>query len=82
MHDRGINNDKSLSLDVLLHPDPLQTPLLKQQNVDKLFPTNEDTGINLDIKENSPFQEDIISEAIQRLDKMFFSKSKKSLKIS
>ena len=78
MHDRGINNDKSFSLDVLLHLDPFRTPLLKQQNVDKLFPTNQDTGINLDIEENSPFQEGIISETIQRLDKMFFSKSKEA----
>ena len=31
---RGINNDKSFSPDVLLHLDPLPTPLLKQQNVD------------------------------------------------
>ena len=76
--DRGINNDKSFSPDVLLHLDPLCTPLLKQQNVDKLFPANQDTGINLDIEENSPFQGSIISETIQRLDKTFFSKSKKA----
>ena len=78
MCDRGINNDKSFSPDVLLHLDPVRTPLLKQQNVDKLFPTNQDAGINLDIEENSPFQEGIISETIQRLDKAFFSKSKKA----
>ena len=78
MCDRGINNDKSFSPDVLLHPNPLCTPLPKQQNVDKLFPTNQDTSINLDIEENSPFQEGVISETIQRLDKMFFSKSKKA----
>ena len=77
-HDRGVNNDKSFSPDVLLHLHPLHTPLQKQQNVDKLFPTNQDTSINLDIEENSPFQEGIISETIQRLDKMFFSKSKKA----
>ena len=77
-HDRGINNDKSFSPDVLLHPDTLHTPSPKQQNVDKHFPNNQDTGINLDIEENSPFQEGVISETIQRLDKMFFSKSKKA----
>ena len=38
MCDRGINNDKSFSPDVLLHPDPLHKPLLKQQNVDKVIP--------------------------------------------
>ena len=80
--DRGINNDKSFSPDVLLHLDPLRTPLPKQQNVDKLFPTNQDTSINLDIEENSPFQEDVISKTIQRLDKMvFFFKIQKGLKI-
>ena len=60
-HDRGINNDKSFSPDVLLHPDPLHKPLLKQQNVDKVISTNQNTGINLDIEENSPFQEGITS---------------------
>ena len=55
VHDRGINNDKSFSPDVLLQPDPLCTPLPKQQNVDKLFPTIQDAGINLDIEENSFF---------------------------
>ena len=77
VHDRGINNDKSLSPDVLLHPDPLHTSLLKQQNVDKLLPTNQDTSINLDIEENSPFQEGVISETIQILDKMFFQNLKR-----
>ena len=72
MHDRGINNNKSFSPDVLLHLDPLHKPLLKQQNVDKVIPTNQNTGINLDIEEKSPFQEGIISETIERLDKTFF----------
>ena len=75
--DRGINNDKSFSPDVLLHPDPLQAPLLKQQNVDKIFPTNQDTGINLNIEENSPFQEGVISETIQRPDKTVFQNPKR-----
>ena len=79
VHDRGINNDKSFSPDVLLHPDPLHTPLPKQQNVDKSFPTSHDTSINLDIEENSPFQEGIISETIQRPDKTF-SQNPKRLK--
>ena len=76
VHDRGINNDKSFSPDVLLQLDPLCTPLPKQQNVDKFFPTNQGTGINFDIEENSPFQEGVISETIQRLDKMFFQNPK------
>ena len=46
----GTNNDKSFSPDVLLHPDPLHKPLLKQQNVDKVIPTNQNTSVNLDIE--------------------------------
>ena len=72
--DRGINNNKSFSPDVLLHP--LLKPLPKQQDMDKAIPNNNSSGINLDIEENSPFQEGIISETIQRLDKMFFQKPK------
>ena len=77
VHDRGINNDKSFPPDVLLHPDPLHKPLLKQQNVDKVTPINQYTSINLDIEENSPFQEGIISETIQRPDKTFFQNPKR-----
>ena len=77
MHDRGINNDKSFPPDVLLHLDPLHKPLPKQQNADKASPINQNTGINLDIEENSPFQEGIISETIQRLDKSFFQNPKR-----
>ena len=39
--DRGINNDKSFPPYILLHPDPLHKPLLKQQNVDKVIPINQ-----------------------------------------
>ena len=76
-HDRGVNNDKSFSPGVLLNPDPLNKPLLKQQNVDKVIPTNQNAGINLDIEENSPFQEGIISESIQTPDKTYFQNPKK-----
>ena len=69
-HDRGINNDKSFPPDVLLHLDPLHKPLPKQQNA--VTPINQNTSINLDIEENSPFQEGVISETIQKLDKSFF----------
>ena len=72
--DRGINNDKSFSPDVLLHP--LHKPLLKWQGVGKAVPNNNSSSINLDIEENSPFQEGIISETLQRPDKMFFQKPK------
>ena len=77
IYDKGINNDKPFPPDVLLHLDPLHKPLPKQQNADKASPINQNTSINLDIKENSPFQEDVISETIQRPDKSFFSKPKK-----
>ena len=75
MHDRGINNDKSFPPDVSLHPDPLHKPLSKQQNV--VSPINQNTGINLDIKKYSPFQEGVISETIQRPDKSFFQNPKR-----
>ena len=68
--DRGINNNKSFSPGVLLHP--LLKPLPNQQDMDKAIPNNNSSGINLDIEENSPFQEGIISETIQRPNKMFF----------
>ena len=54
-HDRGINNDKSFSPDVLLHLP--HRSLLKQQNVEKVIPNNNNSCSNLDIEENSPFQE-------------------------
>ena len=71
--DRGINNNKSFSPDVLLHL--LHRPLPRQQNVEKVIPNNNSSSNNLDIKENSPFQ-GVISETIQRPDKMFFQKPK------
>ena len=73
-HDRGINNDKSFSPDVLLCPP--HRPLLREQNVEKVIPNNNSSGNNLNIEENSPFQEGIISETIQRPDKTFFQKPK------
>ena len=33
------------------------------------------SDINLDFEETSPFQEGVISEAYQRLDKLFFQES-------
>ena len=40
-----------------------------QQNTNKI---NQNPNINLEFEENSVFQEGIISESIQRLDKSFF----------
>ena len=76
MHDRGINNDKSFPPHGLLHPDPLHKPLPIQQNADKVSPITQNTGINLDFEENSPFQEGVLSESIQRPDKSFFQNPK------
>ena len=77
MCDRATNNDKSFSPDVLLHLDPLHRPSHIQQNTDKISQINQNSNINLDIEENSPFQEGIISETIQRPDKSFFQNPKK-----
>ena len=76
--DRGINNNKSFSPDVLLHPlqrpllrhqnvllHPLHRPLPRHQNVEKVIPNNNSSSNNLDIEENSPFQEGIMSETIE-----------------
>ena len=69
MCDRGINSDKSFPPDVPLLPYPLHKPLQKKEN--KSSPNDQNTEINLDIEENSPFQEGIISELIQRPDVIF-----------
>ena len=73
--DRAINNDKPFLPDVPLHPDLFHKPSSIQQNTNKI---NQNTNINLDFEENSPFQEGIISETIQRPDKSFFSKSERA----
>ena len=75
MHDRGINNGKSFPPDVPLLLHPLHEPLQKKQNITS--PQDRKTEINLDIEENSPFQEGIISELIQRPDKSFFQNPRK-----
>ena len=72
--DWGINNDKSFLPDVLLHPP--HKPLPRQQNVEKVIQNTNSSSNNLDIEQNSPFQEGIISETIQRLDRTFFQKPK------
>ena len=72
VHGRATNNDKPFSSDVFLHPDLLHKPSPIQQNTDKVKQINQNAGINLDIEENSPFQEGIISQIIQRPDKSFF----------
>ena len=72
--DRAKNNSKPFLLDVPLHLDPLHKPSSLHQNTNKI---SHNPNINLDFEENSPFQEGIISETIQRPDKSFVSKSKR-----
>ena len=75
VHDRGINNDKSFPPDVPLLLHPVHEPLQKKHNA--AGPQDMKTEVNLDIEENLPFQEGVISELIQRLDKSFFQNPKK-----
>ena len=65
--DRLINNNPFM-LDFPLHPDPL-LKISKQQNTHEI---SHNLNINLDFEENSPFQEGVITETFQRLDKSFF----------
>ena len=69
MCDRAINNTNPFLPDVPLHLDPLHKPSSLHQNTNKI---THHPNINLDFEGNSPFQEGIISETIQRLDKLFF----------
>ena len=75
-----VNNNPFIS-DVPFHPDLLLRPKqhMKQimtrkqnpQNVQDISP-----NINFNFEENSPFQEGIMSETFQRLDKTFFQNPK------
>ena len=77
VHDRAINNDKPFLPDVLLHPDLLHKPSPIQQNTSRVGQVNQNAGINLNIEQNSPFQEGVISDQTNH-----FSKTLKNLKIS
>ena len=67
--------NKSFPPDVPLLPYLLHEPLQKKQSITS--PNDQKTKINLDIEENSPFQEGIILELIQRPDKSFFQNPRK-----
>ena len=70
--DKLINNSNPFIPDVSLHLDPLlKSP--RQQNTHEI---SHNTNINLEFEENLPFQEGIMSETFQRLDKSFFQHPK------
>ena len=75
MSDRLINNnpfmpDVPFHLDLLLGT-PKQQPT--KQNTQKISPN---PNMNFDFEENSPFQEGVMLETFQRLDKSFFQNPK------
>ena len=51
-------------------------PRSQESSQSSLSVENINPDINLDFEENSPFQEGVISEAIQRLDKSLFEEPK------
>ena len=71
MSDRLINNNTFLP-DVPFHPDPLLGPS-KQQPVKQ---DAQEINSNINFEENSPYQEGVMSETFQRLDKSFFQNQK------
>ena len=77
--DEGKTFTKPLIPAVLFHPGPTYRPHPKP--IRSIMPRGHESSssseyttadINLDFEENSPFQESVISEAYQRLDKLFF----------
>ena len=63
--------DVPFHLDLLLRPkQPIKQNLTPKQNSQSKQNTN--SNINFDFEENSPFQEGIMSEMFQRLNKSFF----------
>ena len=79
---QGMAHTRPLMPDVLFHPGPTYRPPPKliTSNVPKSQESspsshsaeNTSSDINLDFKESYPFQEGVISETYQRLDKLFF----------
>ena len=69
--DRLINNNPFMP-DVPLHPDLLLRAPKQQTIKQNMQEINPNPNINFDFEENSPFQEGIMSETFQRLDRSFF----------
>ena len=80
--DEGMTHTTPLIPDFPFHPCPTYRPLPKpirsnmprSQESSQSSPSSENTSsdINLDFEENSPFQEGVISEAYQRMEKLLF----------
>ena len=80
--DEGMTHTRQLIPDVPFHPGPTYRPppkpirsnMQRRQESSQSSPSMENINldINLDFEENSQFQEGIISENFQRLDKSFF----------
>ena len=71
----GMINNTPFIPDVPFHLDPLLRQPIKQNTTHEQNSQNEQNispNINFDFEENSPFQESIMSETFQRLDKSFF----------
>ena len=80
-----MTDNKPLIPDVLFHPGPVYRPppkpvrqdMSNQQGSLSSPSINEiNPNINLDFEENSPFQEGVLSETFQRLDKSFLQEPK------
>ena len=80
--DEGMTHTRPLIPDVPFHsgptyrppPKPIRSSMSRSQESSQSSPNVENitSDINLDFEEDSPFQEDVISEAYQRPDKSFF----------
>ena len=78
-----MSNKDPLIPDLPIHPGPVYKPPIEpiKQNVSYPQSSEGSTNIdniklNFDFEENSPFQEGIMSETFQRLDKSFFQEPK------
>ena len=84
--EEGMTHTRSLIPEVHFHPGPSYRPppkpirsnVPRSQESSQSSPSIENINpdINLDFEENSPFQEGIISETFQRLDRSLFQEPK------
>ena len=75
-----MTNNNPLIPDVPFHPGPVYRPPPKPIQQDVSYPQSspniENINLNFDFEENSPYQEGVMSETFQRLDKSFFQEPK------